>query len=49
VPGPPTRACYGEVTTEQIVTVDIDHDPTRALSAPTPEDYARARMMPPAK
>jgi hypothetical protein len=44
--GPPVRACYGEVTTEQLVAVDIDYDPTRKLRAPTPADYARARITP---
>jgi hypothetical protein len=45
--GPPVRACYGETTTEELVIVDIDYDPTKILHAPTPEDYAKARMVPP--
>lgn len=42
--GPPVRARIGEVTTEELVVVDIDVDPTRAVPAPTPEQRAKARQ-----
>lgn len=42
--GPPVRARISEVTTEELVVVDIDVDPTRAVPAPTPEQRAKARQ-----
>jgi hypothetical protein len=34
----------GKPAHEELVTVDIDIDPTRPVPAPTDEDYAKARQ-----
>ena len=41
--GPPVQARIGEITTEELVVVDIDVDPSRPVPIPTPEQRAKAR------